>query len=243
MTKKYSLCFVDDDENELNRFKKAFESEFYVGIGTDLGKAEANLTAGLPRRRYNFWRRKVTFYVLDMYFPTGTTNTPEQRAKLAKAWGDCCKANRQLKTVLAELHQTFDGGRELAARVMRRGLLRKPAFVFFTRKGNIEDGILAYEQVKPMAVIKKPDPWDENDMSEEAKDDALFRSCDTIAKKLQSAIDTAGFFYQHKETVLASLISFVISFVRRIQPDETLVPMVQGSLVPWMRYSVSLLPE
>ena len=31
-------------------------------------------------------------------------------------------------------------------------------------------------------------------------------------------------------------------FVRRIQPDETLVPMVQGSLVPWMRYSVSLLP-
>src|ERR1700731_4620290 len=32
------------------------------------------------------------------------------------------------------------------------------------------------------------------------------------------------------------------SFVRRMQPDETLVPMVQGSLVPWMRYSVSLLP-
>src|ERR1700731_3827843 len=53
----------------------------------------------------------------------------------------------------------------------RRGILRKPAVVFFTRKGNLEDGILAYEQVKPMAVIKKPDPWDENDMSEEAKDD------------------------------------------------------------------------
>ena len=31
------------------------------------------------------------------------------------------------------------------------------------------------------------------------------------------------------------------SFVRRMQPDETLVPIVQGSLVPWMRYSVSLL--
>ena len=33
------------------------------------------------------------------------------------------------------------------------------------------------------------------------------------------------------------------SFVRRMQPDEALVPMVHGSLVPWMRYSVSLLPE
>src|SRR4051812_42155974 len=28
----------------------------------------------------------------------------------------------------------------------------------------------------------------------------------------------------------------------RMQPDETLVPIVQGSLVPWIRYSVSLLP-
>jgi hypothetical protein len=27
------------------------------------------------------------------------------------------------------------------------------------------------------------------------------------------------------------------SFVKRMQPDETLVPMVQGSLVPWV-YSV-----
>src|SRR5215203_1705558 len=27
-----------------------------------------------------------------------------------------------------------------------------------------------------------------------------------------------------------------------MQPDETLVPIVQGSFVPWIRYSVSLLP-
>jgi hypothetical protein len=207
-TRKYSLCFVDDDENELKRLKTAFEDEFYVGIGTDLGKAEANLKTVLPRRMFNFLRRKVNLHVLDMYFPMGTTNTPEQRVKLAEAWGNCCKANQQLRTVLAELHQTFDGGRELAVGVRRRGLFRKPPFVFFTRKGNLEDGILAYEQVKPMAVIKKPDPWDETDISEKAKDEALFSSRETIAKKLQSAIDNASFYYQHKETVLASIISF-----------------------------------
>jgi hypothetical protein len=208
-TRKYSLCFVDDDEHELRRFKRVFEDEFYVGIGTNLGKAEANLREVLPRRMFNFWRRKVNLYVLDMYFPMGTTNTPEQRVRLAEAWGNCCKANRQLRTVLAELHQTFDGGRELAVAVRRRSLLRKAPFVFFTRKGNLEDGILAYEQVKPMAVIKKPDPWDETDTSEKAKDDALFSSRETIGKKLQSAIDNASFYYQHKEAVLASLISFV----------------------------------
>jgi hypothetical protein len=66
---------------------------------------------------------------------------------------------------------------------------------------------------KPMAVIKKPDPWDEADVSEEAKDDALFSSRDTIAKKLRMAIDNAGFLYQHKEAVLASLISFVMGLL------------------------------
>ena len=212
-TRKYSLCVVDDDLHELNRFKIAFEDHFYVGIGTDLRKAEADLRAASPRRRFNFWRRKVNLYVLDMYFPTGTTNTPEQRAKLAKAWGNCCNANRQLKTVLAELHQTFDGGRELAAEVERRGFFRKPAFVFFTRKGNLEDGILAYEQVKPMAIIKKPDPWDETEMSEKAKDDALFESRDTIGKKLQSAIDRAGFYYQHKEAVVTLVIGLATGLV------------------------------
>lgn len=208
MARKYSLCFVDDDEHELNKFKAAFESEFYVGIGTDLGKAEANLREVLPRRKFNFWRPKVHLYVLDMYYPTGTTNNSEQRANLAKALGDCCKANRHLKTVLAELHQTFDDGRDQATRVKRRGFVRKTPFVFFTRKGHLEDCVLAYEQVRPMAVIKKPDPWDEADVSEEAKDNALFSSRDTIAKKLRIAIDNAGFFYQHKEAVLASLISF-----------------------------------
>jgi hypothetical protein len=152
-------------------------------------KAENNFREVLPRRRSNFGHPRVHLYVLDMYFPTGTTNTPEQRAKLAKALGDCCKANRHLKTVLAELHQTFDDGRYQATRVKRGGFLRKTPFVFFTRKGNLEDSILAYEQVKPMAIIKKPDPWDETDLSEKAKDDALFSSRDTIAKKLRSAID------------------------------------------------------
>jgi hypothetical protein len=64
-----------------------------------------------------------------------------------------------------------------------------------------------------MAIIKKPDPWDEADVSEEAKDDALFSSRDTIARKLRMAIDNAGFFYQHKEAVLASLISFVMGLL------------------------------
>ena len=100
MVRKYSLCFVDDDEHELKRFKAAFEGEFYVGIGTDLGKAEANLTENMPRRRFHFWRPRVHLYVLDMYFPIGTTNTPEQRAKLAKALGTVAKRISTLKQFL-----------------------------------------------------------------------------------------------------------------------------------------------
>jgi hypothetical protein len=68
MRTKYSLCFVDDDENELKRFKKVFGDEYYVGTGTNLDKAESDLAATLPRHGLNFWpRHKVNLYVLDMY--------------------------------------------------------------------------------------------------------------------------------------------------------------------------------
>ena len=208
--RKYSLCLVDDDENELKRFKKSFGDEYYVGIGTNLNKAESDLRASLPRHRFKFWsRHKVSLYVLDMYHPKGTTNTPEQQAQLAKAWSDFCKANRKLKEVLTNLDQSFDGGRELADQVKERGFARsKPPFVFFTRKGNLEDAVMAYEQVKAMAVIKKPDPWDD-DTSEEAKDRALYDSREIIIRKLQATIDSAGFFYQYKTAILSSLISFI----------------------------------
>jgi hypothetical protein len=208
-TRKYSLCLVDDDENELKRFKKAFGDEYYVGTGTNLNKAESDLAATLPRHRFNFWsRQKVNLYVLDMYYPRGTTNTPEQRAQLAKTWSDFCKSNRKLKEVLTNLDQSFDGGRELADQVKRRGFVRTPPFVFFTRKGNLEDAVMAYEQVKAVAVIKKPDPWDD-DTSEEAKDTALYDSRETIIRKLQAAITSASFVYQHKEAILSSLIGFI----------------------------------
>ena len=190
--------------------KKAFGDEYYVGAGTNLNKAESDLAATLPRHRFNFWsRRKVNLYVLDMYYPRGTTNTPEQRAQLAKAWSDFCKANRKLKEVLTNLDQSFDGGRELADQVRRRGFVRTPPFVFFTRKANLEDAVMAYEQVEAMAVIKKPDPWDDDDTSEEAKDKALYDSRETIIRKLQAAVTRASFFYQHKEAILSSLISFI----------------------------------
>jgi hypothetical protein len=205
--RKYSLCLVDDDENELKRFRKVFGDEYYVGIGTNLTQAESDLRATLPRHKLNLSRHKVNLYLLDMYYPKGTTNTPEQRAQLAKAWSDSCKANRKLKEVLTNLDQSFDGGRELAGQVKKRGFVRTPPFVFFTRKGNLEDAVIAYEQVNAIAVIKKPDPWDD-DTSEEAKDKALYDSRETILRKLQTAIDSAGFFYQHKAAILSSLISF-----------------------------------
>jgi hypothetical protein len=154
--------------------KKNLETNIMWAQATNLNKAESDLAATLPRHRFNFWsRQKVNLYVLDMYYPRGTTNTPEQRAQLAKTWSDFCKSNRKLKEVLTNLDQSFDGGRELADQVKRRGFVRTPPFVFFTRKGNLEDAVMAYEQVKAVAVIKKPDPWDD-DTSEEAKDTALY---------------------------------------------------------------------
>src|SRR5262249_33650056 len=131
MSRKRSLCFVDDDPAELRRFKQAVGSEFVVGTGTTLTAALADLKAQ--------GRRRVDLYVLDMYFPNEGMNTPEELSRLGKAWDDFCTAEDALKNILAELGQSFAGGRALATQITSRGFFTKTPFVFFTRKGNLLD--------------------------------------------------------------------------------------------------------
>jgi len=92
MSKKRSLCFIDDDPNELARFKQAVGREFLVGVGTSHDKALEDLkTQG---------RRHVDLYVLDMYFPNEGINTSEELSKLGKAWDAFCTAEELSKPSL-----------------------------------------------------------------------------------------------------------------------------------------------
>jgi CheY-like chemotaxis protein len=144
-TRKLALCFVDDDPDELSRFKKYLGRYYSIGIGTTFARAVNDL-----KKTYN---RKPDLFVLDMYFPMGA-NTDAERGKLDQTWEKFVAAENELKGVLASMQQTSKGGRSLAEQAKSR----KTPFVFFTRKGNLNDAIEAYENIGALAVVKKPDP-------------------------------------------------------------------------------------
>jgi CheY-like chemotaxis protein len=156
MIRKNSLCFIDDDVAELERIRKALGDYFVLGAGTSVKAALDDLEKVQGSRR-------VDLYVLDMYFPRQGPNSPEELSRLGEAWDDFRKAEADLKVVLHQLGQDFDGGRKLAEQVSPGGSFTRKPFVFFTRKGNLIDAITAYEHTRALSVIKKPDPREQFD--------------------------------------------------------------------------------
>lgn len=223
MTFTYSLCFVDDDPDEVERFRQTFANvkqngtmRFFVGAGTSLQSARndlraANRGSGLLNR---IWRRRVDLYVLDMYFPRGGTNHPDELRRLGKAWDNFREAERQLKAVLSDLGQDFEGGRRLAAEVSSGSrVFGKTPFVFFTRKGNLSDAITAYEEVRALSVIKKPDPRSAFQESERkgAYDEAMLLNRENIIRAFESAIARGSLKYQYKDEVRGFILGVVSS--------------------------------
>src|ERR1700722_9022631 len=116
--RKFALCFIDDDSDELSRFKTYLEKYYFIGTGTTLERAISDL-----RKTY---KGKVDLFVLDMYFPL-KENSDAERELLDQTWEKFRAAESELKSVLAHMQQTFNGGRNLA----RQAKSRRTPFVFF----------------------------------------------------------------------------------------------------------------
>ncbi len=181
MSRKHSLCFIDDDPAEIARFKRAVGGEFFLGAGTSLDAALKDLRAQ--------GKKHADLFVLDMYFPSAGANTAAELSKLGKAWDDFRAAEAALKNVLADLGQSTAGGRALASQISSRRFFGRTPFVFFTRKGNLLDAIEAYEQIGALGVIKKPDPRGSVSEPERIKayDDAIVENRDTLIRALESS--------------------------------------------------------
>ena len=99
------------------------------------------------------------------------------------------QAQAEFNGVLAQLGQTAEGGFRLARELRQRD--RKQVFVFFTRKGTLDDAISAYEDVGALSVIHKPDPnvsEIHDGQIEKAYDRALQAQAELIAAKIDRAI-------------------------------------------------------
>ena len=182
--RKLALCVVDDDPDELARFERYMKKEFYIGIGSSVDDAQRDLESK--------HKRKPDLFVLDMYFPTKVNNDAD-RAALDQRWEEFCAAEEKLKTALLQLGQSLKGGRALAKQVRALG----KRFVFITRKGNLNDGIEAYEHIGALSVIRKPDPPisvgapRSKKQTKKARDHAMKELANNIRDEIKSAVQRA----------------------------------------------------
>ena len=202
--KKPSICFIDDEQEELDRFIQCFDKDFTIGIGTSPQRARDNL------KEQTLLRRSPHFYLLDLYYRE-EPNTKEQMHRLHIAHQNLLEAQSDFRALLAKLGQDRKGGLDLAADVKKYHKIRRARFAFFTRKGFGVDVIAAYD-AGAETVIKKPDPTSEQVAKgdlEVAYDEALAGTAPLILNKIERAIAESGLWKKHREFFYGMLTSAI----------------------------------
>jgi CheY-like chemotaxis protein len=175
-----AVCFVDDDPEEVRRFRRFLAGRLLVGAGTSLAEALEDL------RRQG--RQDPDLFVFDLYFPEGGPNTREEQQEVAEEWSRFLEAKARLLSVLERLRQSPRGGFALARQVA--AIFPGVPFSFLTRKGTLEDAIDAME-LGAASLIKKPDP-DEEERARlpvaEAFDAALGRDLSKVVDGIERGL-------------------------------------------------------
>jgi tetrahydromethanopterin S-methyltransferase subunit F len=191
---KKSVCYVDDDTDELRRFRNTFQDRYILGIGTTLDEALDDLR--------NKHISKPDLFLLDLYF--GPTPKPDERRKMLEADARLTEQEDEVRRLLAGFNQKPDGGFSLAEDAARR-CPRVPR-VFFSRKAFLEDAMNAQE--KGLPLLGKPDP-----VGGENYDTALKRNAQKIISKIDQIIYQNSFWArqgQRIEGLIAGFISGVL---------------------------------
>lgn len=200
-----AICFIDDDREEIRRFRENLGHEFIIGSGTSLSEAIDELR--------NQGRKRPDLFVLDLYFPEGGRNTEQELAELHSARQASLEAQARFNSVLGRLRQTSHGGLELANDV--RNNYRSVGYVFFTRKGTLEDAIRAFRH-GALKMVKKPDPnraEEEGKTISEAYDTALRNNANEVAHEIREAIRASSWWWKNKRIVFGIIIGLLVGVI------------------------------
>jgi len=156
-----SVCFVDDDKDEIRHFRQFMGDRYIVGTGTTLDDALQDLK--------NRKVRKPDLFMLDLYY--GPDTPEEMRKDIAAADEKLSDAEAALRALLVKAGQSPNGGFTLAAEVQAR-YPRIPRVVF-SRKAFLKDALRAHEVGLPLLEKPDPDATDKGTTSE--RYDAAFR--------------------------------------------------------------------
>lgn len=191
---KKSVCYVDDDQDEIKRFRDNLGDRYIIGAGTTLADALKELNKNHIS--------KPDIFLLDLYF--GPRPDEKKRRAMLKADEELVKMERKVRELLVSSGQSPKEGFSLAEEASAT-YPRVPR-VFFSRRAFLEDVMEAEE--KGLKLLEKPDPEDDEDY-----DGAFKRSADLIGGKIDRIIKLNGFWARYRgriEGFLVGLLLFVV---------------------------------
>lgn len=204
---KRTICFIDDDRNELLRFKKAMMSHHEVITGLNYKECRGQL------KKYNL--KKPDLWVLDLYFPkSGVTNTAEQRSEMNQRYHQLTESIRNFRSYLEEIGQGSSGGLELLEKCKKD---RTPV-LFLTRKGTLDDAIQCIDKGAER-VLRKPMPssWpEEENMITGALDKAMIDGAPNLMDYFEDVISKNSHWNKYKHIYvlfIGALIGVFVSYL------------------------------
>jgi len=189
LNRKRAICFVDDDEEEIRRFRKYMGDRYIIGAGRTLNDALKELQGQ--------GRRKPDLFLLDLYY--GPSTKEDMRARISDAYEKLSAEGMKLQVQLLQAGQSTKGGFQLAEEAQQKH--KNVARVFFSRKAFVKDCEEAHE--RGIAVLKKPDPGEEDSGRTRADryDAAFRRHLDEIFRHIDRMMDQSTWWMRHRQLV------------------------------------------
>jgi CheY-like chemotaxis protein len=203
---KKSVCFVDDDQDEIRRFRDCMGDRYIVGAGVTLDQAIKELRENrVP---------KPDLVLLDLYY--GKLTDDETRAELMAADEELSKMETKVRALLLKAGQSPEQGFELAEEVQKRfpGVPR----VFFSRKAFLDDALRAQKKGLPLLEKPDPDPNEKGATVSKKYDEAMRRKANQIAIFLDGVINL-NTWWVRKRPVIQGFVSGYFFFLVKIGLD------------------------
>jgi hypothetical protein len=218
--KKKAICFIDDDPDEINRFRKNLVSRFIVGAGTSIASAIADLRVS--------GRDRPDLFLLDMYYPESQPNIRDPHISLNRARAKLLRAEAEFYNTLVDLRQTPEGGFRNLRDVRSLYRLPRVPVAFFTRKGTLDNAVRAYEDEIPCPVIKKPDPGfrEAAEVTDEGLTALYDKACsgdiERVMAEIERVIRRSNFWVRHRDLLIGTAIGAAIGYGTSILSAVTL---------------------
>ena len=147
VSKGSHVCFIDDDVDEICRFKDAMNGYFKVSYGRNLSESEEYIK-----------NRKLSspkLWILDMYMPSKSefSSSKPDILKINRRYNDLNEHINRYRTFLTELKQDTSKAIDIHNKLKSK----RRSIIYLTRKGTLEDALMALEN-GANGVLKKPMP-------------------------------------------------------------------------------------